>query len=637
VRPPSTLRAVTLALALGLAAGAAGAEVQGFHYLREVAVPAPGWVRVSLDLAAVRHLAPGADDLHLFSPSGDELPLRIEPAPPRIERRPVAAFQAEPAGDGWLTVDVGADPPPHERLSLTAVHPLPPPDRVESSPDGTAWQRLAAGREGADPGQTGVSYPATTDRYLRLHWPRRPEVPRISAATVEGIASPVLTLPPAGAACEQGPPGALFCTLALPAAGQTARRLALEVEGRGVIGYRLYAPRDSLWLPLAEDVWQPGGGRKRHFVTPAGPQPVAGSLLRLELHGSGARPRLASWSVDLTMQTVLFHAGEAGRYTLAYGGGRRQESRRAEPPAGVHALWLEPGPESARELPPLPVAATAPGVRLQERRLAGSWRIAAPTVKPGSLVRLELPALVYGAARTDLGNLRVLSGDRQIPFQRWSPEEPALALADRDLRLQGSGGRRSGESAVEIHLPEPGLPLSQIVLTAPALPLRRPIGLRYLEPATTPAREVRRRGRPVIIHDTWECRPRPPLPCRDPLPLPGHAPSVVEVSFHDGDNPPLAGLAADLWRRRDVLLFVWPEGDEPVRLVAGPETLAAPAYDLQALGDALLSNPWQAVELSQGRAPVRGHPWWSRWMRQIILLAAIVGLVVLLRRILSET
>ena len=90
------------------------------------------------------------------------------------------------------------------------------------------------------------------------------------------------------------------------------------------------------------------------------------------------------------------------------------------------------------------------------------------------------------------------------------------------------------------------------------------------------------------------------------------------------------------WRRRDVFLFVWPESEEPVRLVAGPSTLTAPSYDLQSLGDVLLSYPAQTAELSQGRAPAQSHPWWSRWMRQIILLVATIILAVLLRRILSE-
>jgi hypothetical protein len=641
VLPPRRRARTLLALALiaGLRTASARADVQGFHYTREAAVPAPGWVRVPLDLAAVRHLAPGGADLHVFSPSGGEIPARLEPAPPRPGRRPADSFRMEAADDGWrLAVDVGPGLLSHQRLFLSPAHsPLPPPDRLESSPDGASWQPLARGEPETAAGEMTFAYPMTTDRYLRLHWPRRrQETPRVTAVAVETVASLVLSVPTVNAECMPGPPGALFCTLALPAAGQTLRRITLEVEGKGLVGFRLYAPRDARWLPVAEGVWQPAGGRTRHEITP-GPEPVAGAALRLELHASGSRPRLAGWGIDLTAPTVLFRADGAGSHTLAYGGARQPEPRPAAPPPGGHPLWVEPGPESEHGLPALPAVATAPGIRLNERRTAASWRIAAPTARPGLLVRLELPPLVYAQARADLGNLRVLSGDRQIPFQIWSPEEPALALADRDLRLQASGGRRSGDSAVEIHLPEPGLPLSQMALTAPSVPLRRPTTLRYLEPSTTPAREVRRRGRPPLVQDIWECRPQPPLPCRNLLPLPGRAPSVVEVSFHDLDNPPLAALGADLWRHRDVLLFVWPDTEEPVRLVAGADTLLTPSYDLQALGDVLLSYPWQPAELSQGRAPARSQPWWSRWMRPMTLLAAVVLLLLLLRRILMAT
>lgn len=631
---------LALALIAGLQPGSARGDVQGFHYTREVAVPASGWVRVPLDLAAVRHLAPGGADLHVFSPAGGEVLTRVEPALPRAERRPANSFRMEAADDGWrLSVDLGPGPVSHQRLFLSpARSPLPRPDRLEGSTDGASWHPLAGGAPEVTDGETVLSYPPITDRYLRLHWSRRrQETPRVSAVEVETVTNPALAVPTPNAECVQGPPGALVCAFPLPAAGQTLRRITLEVEGKGVVGFRLYAPRAARWQPVAEGAWQPAAGRTRHEITP-GPEPVAGAALRLELHGSGSRPRLAGWGLDLVAQTVLFRADAAGTYTLAYGGARQPEPRRAEPPAGVHPLWVEPGSESEHGLPALPAVATAPGVRLSGRTIA-AWRITAPSARPGFLVRLELPPLVYAQARADLGNLRVLSGDRQIPFRIWSPEEPALALADRDLRLQASGGRRSGESMVEIHLPQPGLPLSQIALTAPSVPLRRTTLLRYLEPSTTPAREIRRRGRPTLVQSVWECRPQPPLPCRDLLPLPGRAPSVVEVSFQDLDNPPLAALGADLWRRRDVLLFVWPDTEEPVRLVAGSDTLAAPSYDLQALGDALLSYPWQPAELSQGRAPARSQPWWrwSRWVRPATLLAAVALLLLLLRRILMET
>ncbi len=399
-------------------------------------------------------------------------------------------------------------------------------------------------------------------------------MPRVSAAEariVVGSSLPVSLKP----ACEPSAPGSAVCTLTLPVAGQGVWRITLEVAAKGVVGYRLQTARDARWSPVAEGTWQPSGDRVRRSVD-LSQATVAGSVLRLALHAVGSQPQLLSATADLVVQTVLFRAEEAGVYSLAYGGVLKPEPKKAEAPAGVAATWLAPGPERERALPVLPAIATAPVVRPREGKFSTAWRIAAPAARPGGLVRLELPSLVYAQARADLGNLRVMSGDRQIPFQVWSPEEPAAALADRDLRLQGSGGRRSGDSSVEIHLPEPGLPLSQIALTAPSVPLRRAVALRYLEPSTTPAREIRRRGRPTLVQGTWECRPQPPLPCRDLLPLPGRAPSVVEVSFHDGDNPPLAGLGAELWRRRDVLLFVWPETETPVRLVAGPDTLTRP-------------------------------------------------------------
>lgn len=110
-----------MALALGFA-GVSAAQVQGFHYNRDIQVAAPGWVRVPLDLAAIQHLSPGAADLHVFSPAGGEVPVWIEPAPPRIERRPVESVREERGGDGWQAiVDVGADPVPHERLFLTSA------------------------------------------------------------------------------------------------------------------------------------------------------------------------------------------------------------------------------------------------------------------------------------------------------------------------------------------------------------------------------------------------------------------------------------------------------------------------------------------------------------------------------------
>jgi hypothetical protein len=654
-RRRAQVRIPGLSLLALLAAGGVHAAVEGYHYTREVAVPEAGWVRVPLDLAAIQHLAPGGADLHVLSPSGGEAPVRLETTAARTERRPVRSSTVERGGSaesGWsLLLDVGANTTPHERLFLQTVRPsIAPPDQLESSPDGANWQPLTPGesfRAEASENWISISYPVTGDRWLRLHWPRESGAPKIEAAEVESVTGPTLAIATRNADCDPGPPGAIFCTLPLPAAGQVVRRLTVDVQEKASVGYRLDAPRDGHWLSLAEGVWQPSqpsqpaGGRMRHVLT-GGAEALAGSQLRLELYGApGAAPRLASYGVELSVQTALFDAEEAGQYTLAYGGSPRRGGMAPAAPPGVEASWLEAGAETEHLLPPLPVTAVAPSVRLGSGRLKASWRVVAPTARAGSLVRLELPESVYSAARADLGNLRLVTGDRQIPFYRWSPAAPALALWEGSVHP--TADVRAKESTLEIRLARSGLPLTELDVMATARPLRRSVVLRYLEPVAQLARrsneELKAAPQPSL-RATWECMPQPPVPCRLRVPLPGRAPSVLSLRFHDGDNPPLPDLDTAVWRRRDVLLFVWPQAKPPVasvRLLVGADSLKAPSYDLQALGDTLTGRPWQSAEISSGGdAPTGAQPWWSRWLRPLMLGLASVWLILLLRRILME-
>jgi hypothetical protein len=637
----------------------AHAAVEGYHYTREVTVTEAGWVRVPLDLAAIQHLAPGGADLHVLSPSGGEVPVRIETTAARTERRPVMSFKTErsdAAGAGsWLLLDLGAGTIPHERLFLRTARPsLAPPDQIESSPDGATWKPLTPGepfRAEAGESWISISYPVTGDRWLRLHWPREAGVQQIEAAEVESVTGPTLAIATRNADCDPGPPGAIFCNLPLPAAGQVVRRLTLEEQEKGIVGYRLDAPREGRWQSVTEGVWQPAqpaGGRVRHVLT-GGAEALAGSQLRLELYGApGSAPRLMSYGIELTVQTVLFEAGEVGQYTLAYGGPPRREGTAPVPgvPAGVgeEAPWLEAGPETEHPLPPLPATAAAPSVRLGSGGLKASWRVVAPAARPGSLVRLELPDSIYAAARADLGNLRLVIGDRQIPFYRWSPAAPALALWQGSVRP--TGDMRAKESTLEVRLVRSGLPLTELDVMAAAQPLRRSVVLRYMEPAAHLARrsaEEPKAAPSPSLRATWECMPQAPIPCRLRLPLPGRAPSVLSLKFHDGDNPPLPDLDTAVWRRRDVLMFVWPQAalkgapPQSVRLLAGADSLTAPSYDLQALGDALTSRPWQPAEISAGGAQAGGQPWWSRWLRPLMLGLATLWLILLLRRILMES
>lgn len=57
-----------------------------------------------------------------------------------------------------------------------------------------------------------------------------------------------------------------------------------------------------------------------------------------------------------------------------------------------------------------------------------------------------------------------------------------------------------------------------------------------------------------------------------------------------------------LLRQRHELVFVWP-AKGTVRLLAGPEGTAAPAYDLHAVQDRLLAQPSQPARLGRGQGP----------------------------------
>jgi hypothetical protein len=136
--------------------------------------------------------------------------------------------------------------------------------------------------------------------------------------------------------------------------------------------------------------------------------------------------------------------------------------------------------------------------------------------------------------------------------------------------------------------------------------------------------------------ETWDCVPQLPLPCRAVLPLSAPGSSHLTLRFADGDNPPLPHVALAVWRRGDSLLFAWPPQGR-VQLLAGSAGLNAPVYDLAALADSLPGRPWIRAELVPGEeAGAGGERWWNHWLLPATLAVAGIGLLLLLRRILTQ-
>ncbi len=651
--PPALLLLAAGGLALGAGARAATASppagprpqppaIEGFLYTRPVEVPVRGWVQVPLDLTTLRHLAPNggaqAADLRVFGPAGGEVASRLVPSAATGERREATVIDLKEEPSGWaISLDLGANPPPHERLIFAFARlARAPAVRLEASADRQAWEPLAAGDlfqmgNGGALRRTSLVYPPSDRRYLRLHWPREAGFPEVREVEVETAPRSSLVVTARAADCVRHPPAALVCRLPLPAAGQILRRLSVLLAARGSVGYRLYEPDDSRWRQLAEGVFQ-GVGPEASLSLPFEPRPLAGDQLRLELDGTAAPgPTLKSFGAELATEAVVFEAADPGVYTLAYGGGAGEPRRTSGGPhgGGDDAAWISPGVEQEHPPAPLPPAAIAPGNPLGDTRFEADLKVVAPGAAAGSLVRLELPATVYTYARPDLGDLRLASRGRQIPFLHWTPPAPVGVLDRAGLKAWPMSRQHGGVSRIDLELPRTGLPLSQLLLTAPASPLKRAFAVRYIAPPRPGVESTES----VEAQSTWECMPHPPLPCRGLLPLSAPAPAHLDLRFEDRDNPPLTDLEIEVVRRADVLVFAWPGGD--VKLLAGAHRLTAPDYDIEALRDQLLASPWRPAEIEQAErvAPSTGR--FTRWLMPLTLLVAAAFLLLLLRRVLS--
>jgi hypothetical protein len=607
-------------------------------YERDLDVAAAGWVRVPLDLAALRHITPDGGDLRVIGPDGAEVPRLLASPPARPGRRPAQVIDVKPEGGadgGWrLTLDAGEGVPAHEQLifdldrrtAATAV-------KLEGSTDLRSWQplaegdlfRLGQGDDGLE--RTALSYPPTSVRYLRLAWPKAAGFPELRSVELELSAGPSIALATGDTTCERGGNGAVSCRVDLPAPGTAVRRIELSLSGAGPVGYLLEAPEGGRWSVIAEGVWQrptAEGSLETHHLLSLDAGVTAGDFLRLALYAAGTPPDLSGVRLEIAPREVAFRAESPGRYTLIYGAGSgappKLESAAEENPAELAA-----GPERSRPAAPLPAAAD-PGAPLNPEAFPSSWVVAAPGASAGDVVRLELPDGVYAAAHADLGDLRLATGTRQIPYVRWSSPEPVRAAVAWGMRAEPE--RRRGWSRVELDLPAARAPWTQVSIATPGGPLRRNLEVLAVRP-----RNPEPSGRETTIASTvWECNPTPPLPCRTLLPIEGPGAPRIAVRFDDGDNAPLGEVELAVWRRRDALVFVWPGNSAKVQLLAGAEAIAAPDYDLAALSGELLGRPWQAGEL----APVvHDEPRGLRFLLPTVLGLAGIGLLLLLRRILA--
>lgn len=687
-------------LGLGLAWSAGSSVIAGADNAlapatRPVEVTAPGWVKVPLDPDTRARLAPDGRDLRVRGPSGDELAYAIT----RADETPAALDVAvvaieETPGGWWIVMDTGQAPAKHEGIAFEfANRAVAPGVRLEASADRADWQPLASGDlfrvgESAQLQQSTLRYPATDARYLRLRWPEAagyPEVRWIAARPAPAEPPPAETVALSPVETSRTPGSAAY-DLPLAGSGLPLQRIELDWRGSGTADYRLLVPDDGRWRVLAEGALvQPAAGQPPAAI-PLDGSPVGSPLLHLELAGGGTSDIALQTATGIVpRQWVVFYAPAAGRFSLDYGdlGMAPADTLASAPPLPLAKIpEVQPGPASARPWPDLPAAGAALGAAMPTATFAAAWEMAvdaAPAgasggtaggaavpvadVPPGSVARLDLPPELYAIAQPDLADLRLAfepaSGGetRQVPFIRWTSPIPLLVLDQP--KLVPAADPKTRTSRVAIDLPGSPLPYTELELTTPARPFDRRIEVTRVDDARPGVDPIRHS---VVRAADWHCAGAAALPCRLVLDVDagslgvtpsrnsfggadaavgagGSAPRL-EITIHDGDDAPLAGIGVRMWRRSDQLVFVWP-GEGAVRLAAGAPQLSAPDYDIQALEAELLARPALVTRLAPraaddeagGRIPgLTGTQ--TRWlMLGALALAAVVLLILLWRMV----
>ena len=614
--------AVAMLAATAAAALAAPAAYAAKNVIaRPLAVARAGTVAVAVPAA---EYAAAAGGFEVLAPDGTRLPVRLLVFGGGAGLRPARVIAVGEAADGWsVVIDAGAAAPAHQGLRLPLAAAGLAEVELEASADQATWAPLVRARLfrlGAAPELQGsvLAYPVTTARYLRLRWPAAANFPRLQEVQLESVQSTVEELPLPKSACAANGPRRTTCDLGV-LGEHPLESVMVTLPAGTTAGWRLRTTEEGRWRLSSEGIWAPLPQATARRI-PAG---ESAARLRLELWGEAQAP--TPWHVVARAQhlAIEFDAPAAGTYELRSARGLpRLRWQSAADFADVQ--WVSP--HTSREAGPVPTLDVPAGADMPKARFTRQWPVRAQAAS-GEPVRLPLPAAVEAAARYDLGDLRLASRGRQVPYLIEEAATPARAASWDRLALRPQG---NGTSVAELSLPAGGDGrVDVLVLRTPARPLRRDVRL---------VREVAAEGvgaatRETLAQSSWQCEPLPPLPCELEMQVPvwsrGRGPLRAEIV--DGDNAPLGQLSAELWRSRRELLFPWP--GEPPALLAGAPDLAPPRYDLAAVASELRARP--AVRASLGEAMEAWDTKPARWPRWAVLgslgLAAVVLLLLLAR------
>lgn len=586
-----------------------------------------GPVRVALPPATIDAAQPHLNDVRLVTSDGSEVPYLLDRAMPAELPAAVQARRFTVSLDASATViviETGLADAIHSVELQTSAPSFLKAARLEWSADGKSWQtaqdRVPVFRQhGAE--QLSLDVGDRSARLLRV---------TLDDASTRPVAI-------TGAAL-------LRTTTAVPATSHVVEHARIarreEFADETVLTVDLGArnlPLDSIEL-VAEDTMFT---RRTVVLTreirhdAAHEQSLAsGTLYRLSVEGSepvfelrlpiaatarsrelvirienGDSPPLRIERVVVRQRPVwlVFNAPAAGVYSLLLGNRDASAPRYdlsrfkadlrgvSETTAAFGAVTPNPqyrGPEGLPET--VLLGATLDTREWRRQRLV--------SVPERGVHQLELDVCALAGSSDDYRDLRLLQGNRQVPFVL---ERPALSRSIPAVLSDASARDRPQVTTWALKVPCPRAPVEQLTLVTPTRLFRRT--LRVFERVTDNRGHAYER---VIAFQEWQNQRGEHSTLMIPLNQ-RLATDRLFVETDNGDNPPITLSEAEL--THPVVRMVFSAQPGELRLCYGNPSATAPRYDLALVADELATADRRVAQLaSREEAPERNWGFGSR-------------------------
>lgn len=631
-----------------------GADFTEWAVRAPARVEAPGLIRLQLPAKVLDASRSDLADLRVVEPAGREVALllrRLEPVP--TVRRPVRNFRTTlSANQTVLTLETGTDLPLDAVVLQTPERGFLKAVRLEGSKDGRTYQLLDEGLpifHQAGARELTVRFPAGTWSWLRLSIDDERTRAVVftgaevqSAATADTLDEPVA----ATVTSREEVEGNTRLVLDLGAAHLTLATLDLQTPEP------LFQREVSLRIPelVGDEIRETEFATGTLYSMGVGAQAasrrtamavhrqVPGRELILLIR-NGDSPPLSLNAIRLTRRPMeaVFHAAGAGVYVLYTGHARSPAPRydlaglAAElsvvPAAMVTPGLLEPNPayQAPETLPGLAELAAVLDPK--------AWRFRKTTTlgRPG-VQQLELDADVVSRAQAGLGDLRLVRGDRQVPYLI---ERPSLTRGLVPEVGVVPDPRNPAISRWKLTLSHSNLPLTRLECRARTALFQRTVRLWEEVPDGRGGQYARDLGQAHWQRTAGDQNAKLSLAISTPPRT-----ATLFLDTDNGDNPPL-----ELESFRvvyPVTRLIYKSAEAPLLYYGNPQAVS-PRYDVALVAERLMTADKSVAEpgaeevlkpaaWTEG-APLTGLRGWIFWGALVLVVA---GLLTILARLVPK-